>query len=91
MRTNRIAGRMKWLWGLVGGALLLAALLAMAIASTAGAARVPQAGHDQRGEARRGLPAVQQAAVPAPVPEQSLHETGSLDSDGGQGQSPGAR
>ena len=40
MRTNRTAGRMKWLWGLVGGALLVAALLAMAIASTAGAARV---------------------------------------------------
>ena len=40
MRTNRTAGRMKWLWGLVGGALLLAAVLAMAIASTAGAARV---------------------------------------------------
>jgi len=40
MRTNRIAGRVKWLWGLAGGALLLAALLVIVIASTAGAARV---------------------------------------------------
>jgi hypothetical protein len=40
MRTTRIAGRVKWLWGLVGGALLLTALLAMVIAATAGAARV---------------------------------------------------
>ena len=40
MRTNRIAGRVKWLWGLAGGALLMAALLATVIASTAGAARV---------------------------------------------------
>ncbi len=42
MRTTLIAGRVKLLWGLAGGALLLAALLAMAIASTAGAARVPR-------------------------------------------------